>query len=925
MRRNTTAEVFLDAGARALCSTDASNYRVSPALVVAPRTADDVTGILAACCDAGAPVTMRGGGTSVAGNAIGPGVLVDTARHLNAILDVDVAARSAVVQPGVILGVLNGALAPHRLRVGPDPSSADRCTIGGMIGNNACGARSLRWGTTARAVLHLDVACHDGRRLSIGATPQPGGDDPVLRRLASFTDRREELIRAELQPWPRRVSGYALDHLLPEHGPNLAAALVGSEGTCAVVLEATLALVPEPGARALLVLGFPDDVAAAEAVPPLLEADPLTAEGISETLFSAAERRRLGDALPGGSAWLLVEADGIGHAEVSDHVRRLAAIGGRLGTTRVIEDRAAQASIWQVRQEAAGRATRLGRGAEAWPGLEDAAVPPDRLAGYLAEFHSLMSDHGLRGATFGHFGEGCVHVRIGFDLATSPGVSRFRAFMEEAADLVAAHGGSISGEHGDGRARSALLDRMFSPEMLEAFSEFKSIWDPHGRLNPGILVNPLPIDADLAPAAPTVLELDPVLAFGNDGGDFRRAVERCVGVGACVSRTANLLMCPSYQATGREPDSTRGRARLLQEMVAGDLAAEGWRSDAVHSALDGCLACKGCRTECPTGVDMAAYKAEFLAHRYRRRLRPRSHYSLGRLPSWLHLAAAAPRLAGWMMRRTPRLVGAAGGFATDRLLPFPARRTFTKTFRPTPVEQAERRVVLWPDTFNDHLSPEVLEAAEHVLAAAGFAVRLPPGRVCCGLTMITTGQLGAARRTLMRTLRALDESDDPVLVLEPSCAAALRTDLPELLPDHPGARLLAGRIATFAEILEGVAFDLPPTSPEPPIVQPHCHQQAILGIEADRELLRRAGFQEPEFVTGCCGLAGGFGLEPGHRDISDAVAGLHLLPALEGASSSSPVLADGFSCRTQIGWLTGRRALHLAEVLAARIDAAPRP
>lgn len=915
----TTAEIFGDPGTLALYSSDASNYRVLPTLVAAPRTATDLTGILAICHDVRMPVTLRGGGTSVAGNACGPGVVIDTSRHLTAILDLDAEGRQVTVEPGAICESINRVLAHHGLRLGPDPSSGDRCTIGGMIGNNACGSRSVRWGTTAEAVRALDLALADGRNLEVSSQPFSAQSDPILTQIARLVDRHGAQIRNELPEWSRRVSGYALDYLLPERGANLAAALVGSEGTCAVVRAATLELVPIPPECTLLVLGFPDDVAAARAVPSLLTEQPLTVEGISAGLFTPDERQKMAQLLPDGSAWLLVEAEGPTPSAARRHAERLAAAAAEFGSGLIVDDPAARAALWKLRQEGAGRATRLPNGSEAWPGLEDAVVPPDQLADYLTRFHQLMATHGLEGSTFGHFGEGCLHVRIGFDLASTAGVERFGRFMHEAADLIVRHHGSISGEHGDGRARSALLERMYSPAMLAAFREFKAIWDPHSLLNPGILVDPAPMDAGLRQAAPTGIELQTFLEFGKSDGNFRNAVQRCVGVGACVSRTYNTLMCPSYQATGIERDSTRGRSRVLQEMIAGDLAHEGWRSSAVREALDMCLACKGCLSDCPTGVDMAAYKAEFLSHHYQGRLRPRSHYSVGRLPTWLRVGARAPRLVNVLMRHAPRLVGTIAGILTDRPIPALAPIPFARSHRKTSAPPATAGIVLWPDTFNNHFTPAVLDAGVSVLEANGMSVRLPGGPVCCALTRITTGQLDGARRVLRRALRFLDDETDPVVVLEPSCAAALRHDLPRILPDDPKAHRLAARIATLAEVLDATGFK-PAGPPLPnPLVQPHCHQQAVLGTDPDRRILELTGADDPEMLIGCCGLAGNFGIEPNHREVADAVAALHLLPALERAGLDTPVLADGFSCRTQIAWLTGRRAMHLAEVLAERL------
>jgi FAD/FMN-containing dehydrogenase/Fe-S oxidoreductase len=949
LRRLLGGDLRADIGTRALYSSDASNYRVVPRLVAAPRTAEQLAEVVGLAAEARLSVTMRGAGTSVAGNAIGPGLIIDTSRHLTAIRSFDPAARTATVEPGVVLDDLNAAVAPHGLRVGPDPSTHDRCTVGGMVGNDACGSHSIAWGTTAANTVALDVIRSDGSRLAIGSRDGPGLPGPLDRALHAIVDTDGDLIRRELPYWPRRVSGYGLDRLLPERGFDVAGSLVGTEGTCVVVSSATLRLVAAPPARCLLVLGYPDDIAAASAVMELLPAGPATVEGMTGRIVRLARDRRGVELLPDGDAWLFVEAIGESASAARDHAATLAsaaglAIGG--AHARVHADPAAMTALWRMREDGAGRATRLADGSPAWPGLEDATVPPANLAAYLADFHGLLAAHGLRGTTYGHFGEGCVHVRIGFDFAPPAGVERFEAFMSDAADLIVAHRGSLSGEHGDGRARSALLGRMFSPRMLALFARYRAIWDPAGILNPGVIVDPAPIDRDLRPAAPTLVDLRPVHALPADHGDLRLAVGRCVGVGKCVSRSSGALMCPSFRATGEEKDSTRGRARALQEMLAGSLAPEGRRSREVLEALDLCLSCRGCVSDCPTAVDMARYKSEFLHHHYAGRVRPRAHYSLGRLPTWLRLTRRIPRLVN-LVTHGPvisQVFAFAAGISPDRTIPLLPRRTLLRSLdgrtprgRPVapgveapatgasatgPGAAASRgRIVLWPDTFTNHLAPEVGLAALDVLAAAGFDVVVPREPVCCGLTWITTGQLDAARRVGRRSLAAAElAGDDPVVVLEPSCATVLRSDLPDLLPDDPRAARLSARVRTFAEVLDGIDLPLASDRVVRAVVQPHCHQQAVLGTEADRRLLARAGIEIAEVAGGCCGLAGDFGSVRGHEAISRAVAEQHLIPVLERADDSTLVIADGFSCRTQVSFVSDRRARHLAEVLAAGIE-----
>ncbi len=907
LRAAVRGEVGADPATRALYATDASNYRVPPRAVVAPRCVDDVSAVMAICREQGVPLTARGAGTSIAGNAIGPGVILDFSRHLNAVLDLDPANRLARVQPGVVLDALQAAAAPHGLRFGPDPSSHSRATLGGMIGNNACGTHSVAWGTTAGNVEELVVLLPEGARLVAGSGQLPAG-------VAALEREYRGLIRTALPHWPRRGSGYALAHLLPEHGSQLARALVGTEGTCAVLLEATVRLIAPPPAVALLVLGFPDTPAAADAVPELLAHHPLAVEAMEAALIEALRaRRRTLAQLPEGAAWLLVEfgADHPGEAEAS--ARAVAAQAGR--PHLVVVDPAHRAALWRIREAGAGLLTRPSDGVQGWPGWEDATVPPDRLGGYLRGFADLLTEHGRRGSVYGHFGEGCVHLRLDADLLTAPGRRDFRRLLEQAADLVVAHGGSLCGEHGDGRARGELLDRMYPPEVLELFARFKGIFDPNRLLNPGVLVDPRPLDADLRPGRER--EVPVSLALARDGGSLAAATRRCVGIGACRALDGPGVMCPSFQVTRDEKHSTRGRAHLLAEMLAGDLITGGWRSPEVHEALDLCLACKACVSDCPVNVDMASYKAEFLHQHYRRRLRPRWHYALGGLPLAAHLAGLAPAAANWAAPLLARL----GGVSTARPLPRFAR------YRPPvlPAGPALRgAVLLWPDCFTRSFDPHVIHAAARVLTAAGFAVRLPRGTVCCGLTWFATGQFGIARLVLRRTLRLLRTataarvpvSGLPVVGLEPSCVAMLRGDLTELLPDDPAASALAGQTWTLAELLAQRAADWqPPRRAADAVQQVHCHQHAILGHDADDSLLRAAGIRVRR-ASGCCGLAGSFGYQRGHEELSAALARRSLVPALQ-AAPEALVLADGFSCRLQIAQTTGRRAVHLAELLDA--------
>ena len=925
------AEVDTSVRRRAEYSTDASLYRVAPELVAFPRDPGEVEAVVGTCLELGVPLTARGAGTSIAGNAVGVGVVMDLARHLGRVLALDPEAATATVEPGVVLDDLQAAARPHGLRFGPDPSTHSRCTLGGMIGNNACGSRALAYGRTADNVLELEVVCGTGGRLRAGpggVGRVPGLEEAVRANLAP--------IRAQFGRFARQGSGYALEHLLPERGGDLARALVGSEGTLAVVVAATVRLVPAPAAAVLVVLGYPDMAAAADAVGTVLPRRPVALEGIDARIVDEVRRRgRAVPELPRGRGWLLAELAGATAAEAEAAAGRLVAASSADALAgRVLADPAEAAAIWRIREDGAGFGGRSPAGAPAWSGWEDAAVPPERLGAYLRDFEALLADHGLGGIPYGHFGDGCLHVRIDFPFDRPGGQAVYRSFVERAADLVAEHGGSMSGEHGDGRARSELLPRMYGPAAIDAMAAVKAVLDPRDLLNPGVLVRPRPFDADLRRtlARPVTGRLG--FRYPEDGGDLTSAVHRCTGIGRCVADSSRDggVMCPSWLATRDEKDTTRGRSRVLQEAVNGTLV-RGLASPEVREALDLCLACKGCLSDCPAGVDMATYKAEVLHQTYRGRRRPAAHYSLGWLPRWASVAARAPRLANLLLA-TPPLAAVArrlGGIDPRRPLPRFATGTLRAWWRRRPVDgPTERlRVLLWPDTFTDHFAPAVGQAAVRVLEAAGYRVDLPDEPLCCGLTWISTGQLDTARRVLRRTvdrIAALLQQDhggsgggaapsgpgawqpDPPMAgppegkpggraelagsavhsllvgLEPSCLAVLRHDALALLgADDPAAAAVARAASTLAEVLAATPGWAPPDLAGVALVaQPHCHQHAVLGWEADRDLLARAG-AEVTAVGGCCGLAGNFGAERGHYDVSVAVAGTALLPAVRAA------------------------------------------
>ncbi len=930
LRSRGVSDVDDSALTRSLYAADASLYRVVPQVVVRPRHVEEIDAALDAARATGVPLTMRGAGTSIAGNAVGPGIVLDTAKHLTRVLALDPEARTATVEPGVVHARLQAQARGHGLRFGPDPSTHTRCTVGGMIGNNACGSRALGYGRTSDNVVGLDLLTGTGERVRTG----PGlerGTSRVEQDLAAIVDAELAHVRQRFGTFSRQVSGYALEQLLPENGRRLDRLVAGSEGTLALVREACVSLVRDHPERLLLVLGYASMAEAADAVPALLEVgarraagvgddDParlVACEGLDSRIVDLVRARKAGvPALPAGAGWLFAEVAGDGAADLVDRLRERAGAWGH----RLVTDARESAALWSIREDGAGLAARsLTRPAHA--GWEDAAVPPEHLGAWLRDFDALLAEHGLDGVPYGHFGDGCVHVRI--DFTFDDGGARFRDFLTASATALAGYGGSLSGEHGDGRARSALLPLMYDQRSLDLFAAVKHACDPDDLLNPGVLVDPRPVEADLRPARPRT-RVNPGLRLLHDGGDLAAAAHRCTGVGKCVAASTSGVMCPSYQATRDEKDSTRGRARVLQEALdAGPGTVLGGVADpAVHEALDLCLSCKGCASDCPTGVDMATYKSEVLHQTYAGRRRPLTHYTLGRLPTWLRLAAPAAPLLNRLTRWAPtaRLATLGAGVDPRRLLPTIAPRSLRRTARAMPARTGTPDVWIWADSFTDGLSPHTAEATIALLGAAGLRAEVIGDQACCALTWVTTGQLDQARRIIGRTVDTLAgyvATGVPVVGLEPSCLATLRSDAVELTDDPRAAEVAAG-MRTLAELLAELAeqgrWSPPDLSGLEVLVQPHCHQASILGFEADRALLERAGALVT-VVAGCCGLAGNFGMEKGHYETSVAVAETHLLPAVR-ARGEAVVLADGVSCRVQLADLEDLRALHLAELLA---------
>jgi FAD/FMN-containing dehydrogenase/Fe-S oxidoreductase len=898
---------------RALYSSDASLNRVVPQAVARPRKIEELAAVMDAARVVGMPVTMRGAGTSCAGNAVGPGLILDTSRHLNAIVEIDPEAGTAHIEPGVVQSSLQAAAAPYGLRFGPDPSTHNRCTIGGMIGNNACGPRAMGYGKTADNVLALEVITGSGEQISLHEAAPNHDHHGSLAALKSVVQANLQTIRTEFGRFGRQVSGYSLEHLLPENGFNVQRFLAGSEGTLAVIIGATVRLVADAPYKIMIALGYPTMADAADTAPLIVDHHPIACEGLDRRIVDVVRRNR-GDAavppLPRGDGWMFIELVDDDVAELRVRADALVAAAGATDGF-VVTDPAQAMALWKIREDGAGLAS-ISLARPAYPGWEDAAVPVQHLGSYLRDFDRLLDDHVLNGVPYGHFGDGCVHVRIDFPLTTAAGTRRYRAFVAEAAELVAGYGGSLSGEHGDGRARSELLPAMYSAAALEIFGQVKAVFDPNNLLNPGVLVDPRPVTADLRA---------PLLVGRID--DFAQAVHRCSGVGKCLANTTAGLgvMCPSYQATREEKDSTRGRARVLQEMINGEVVQRSWKSPEVHQALDLCLSCKGCARDCPTGIDMAAYKAQVLDHTYRGKIRPRSHYALGWLPRWGRLITRARLLARLInfSTATPgvrRLVRWAAG--VDQRRPLPRFTSVAAHSRVMAPESSGSPVIIWVDSFSDYFTGEGIEAAASVLVAAGYAPQVLKQSACCGLTWISTGQLDGARRQLraaLDVLHPLVATGTPVVGLEPSCLAVWRSDAAELLADDSRVADIAAGIFTLAELLGRTPEWTPPDLSELElVVQPHCHHASVIGWQADATLLAATGATVTT-VGGCCGLAGNFGVEKGHYEVSVKVAEHDLLPAVA-AHPDAIVLADGFSCRTQLAQLAGRKAMTLAELLA---------
>ena len=941
LRRELRGEVRFDSGSRSLYATDGSNYRQVPIGVVLPRDIDDVLATISISRKYGAPILCRGGGTSLAGQCCNVAVVLDFSKYMAEILEIDPVRRIARVQPGVILDHLRNAAEKHHLTFGPDPASHSRCTIGGMIGNNSCGVHSVMAGKTDDNIEELEILTYDGLRMKVGQTSDEelnqiisagGRRAEIYAGLRKVADKFGDLVRHRYPNIPRRVSGYNLNYLLPENGFHVARALVGSEGTCVTVLEAVCQLVESPPARVLLVIAWRDIFEAADHVPEVMSYGPIGLEGVDEILVEHTKRKGINSEgvslLPLGGSWLLAEFGGSTVAEAEAKAQGLADFLNHSASPpnmRLFTDKQQVKRVWEIRESSLGVLSQVPGEPLTWEGWEDSAVAQEKLGGYLRELRKLLNAHGLKTSLYGHFGHACVHNRINFDLQSESGIARFRKFMEEAADLVVSYGGSLSGEHGDGQARAELLERMFGPELVQAFREFKAIWDPEWKMNPGKVVEPYRLDENLRLGTDyRPWEPQTHFQFTDDRNSLAHATLRCVGVGKCRQYEGGL-MCPSFRVTREEEHSTRGRAHMLWEMLKGDTIQGGWQNEDVKHALDLCLSCKGCKSDCPVAVDVATYKAEFLSHYYEGRARPRSAYAFANIDIWARVASHAPWLVN-LATQTPVLRNISKllvGVPSGRKIPAFARETFQDWFarrRPSqsPLDP-QRKVILWPDTFNNYFHQETAGAAVEVFEAAGFSVQLPSQPLCCGRPLYDFGMLERAKRLLRRILDVLATeiaSGIPMVVLEPSCASVFRDELINLLPDDGRAHKLSRQTFLLSEFLEKVApeFRLPKLERKA-LLHGHCHHKSLMKMADEESVLRKMGLDIFQPAPGCCGMAGSFGFEKDKYQVSLAIGELELLPAVRKAAAECLIIADGFSCREQISQRTGRDTLHLAQVI----------
>jgi FAD/FMN-containing dehydrogenase/Fe-S oxidoreductase len=935
-----TGEVRFDNGSRALYATDASNYRQVPIGVILPRNKEDVILAVAVCNKFQVPITGRGGGTSLAGQGCNVAVIIDMSKYMNKVISIDPHRKLARIQPGIILDDLRNAAEQYHLTFGPDPATHRHCTLGGMIGNNSCGVHSVMAGRTADNIEELEILTYDGLQMTVGKTPEAnlekiiaggGRKGAIYLNLKELRDNYTEQVRNRYPKIPRRVSGYNLDELLPENCFNVARALVGSESTCVIVLEATVNLVESPPGRSLVVLGYPDIFTAADHVPEIMKFKPVGLEGVDDHLVKDMIKKGLHTDdlpfLPEGKGWLMVEFGGRDKEDSDRNACKLieAIKAGKQGPTYKLYDNPEdELKLWEIRESGLGATARIPGQPDTWEGWEDSAVPPEKEGKYLRELKKLFDKYGYAGALYGHFGQGCIHTRITFDLVSAEGIKKYRSFMDEATSLVVSYGGSLSGEHGDGQSRAEFLPKMYGPELIKAFNEFKYIWDPDWKMNPGKIVRPYKIDENLRLGKDyRPWEPETQFKYPGDKGSFSRAVLRCVGVGKCRNMDVRETetMCPSFRVTREEKHSTRGRARLLFEMLRGD-ELNGWKDENVKEALDLCLACKGCKNDCPVSVDMATYKAEFLSHYYKGKIRPRQAYAFGLIFRWSRLATHIPWLVNFVTQTAilSNFAKMAAGIAPQRQIPRFANQNFKDWFKNRKVVNAgKEKVILWADTFNNYFHPQIAEAAVAVLEDAGYQVLVLQENVCCGRPLYDYGMLDLAKIKLEEILKAMRpylSEGIPVVGLEPSCTAVFRDELLQLFPTLEDAKRLNKSVFTLGEFLEKIVKDYQvPKLDAKVLIQAHCHHKSVMKISSEQVILKKMGTEAEIIPSGCCGMAGAFGFEKEHYEVSMACGEEKLFPRVRNAGKETLIVADGFSCRTQIEQGSERKAFHLAEIL----------
>jgi Fe-S oxidoreductase/FAD/FMN-containing dehydrogenase len=815
-----------------------------------------------------------------------------------------------------------------------------------MIGNNSCGTHSLLAGKTVDNVIELRILLYDGTQMTVGSISGEGDLDSIIaqggRRGAIYSKLRNirnqyaGLIRAKYPKIPRRVSGYNLDQLLPESGFNVAKSLVGTEGTCMIVLEAKLRLIQSPQHRSLVCLGYRDTFSAADHVPEILPLKPIGLEGFEGSIVDGLRKKKAShlELIPEGRGFLLVEFGSNDPSEADEAARRLIEQVKQSSDppNMRLYTKAEARHVWKLR-EAGPRAAAAAPGSPPeWEGWDDAAVPPEKLGNYLRDIRKLLDEYHYHTSFYGHFGHGCIHMRVSFDLQSENGIRNYMEFVERAADLVVSYGGSLSGEHGDGQSRAALLPKMFGPELIKAFGEFKSAWDPDNKMNPNKVVNAylptenLRLGADYKPNDPNTY-----FKFPDDDGSFAKATLRCIGLGECRKHDSGT-MCPSYMVTLEEEHSTRGRAHMLFEVLQGEVVRDGWKDEHVKKALDLCLACKACKSECPTNVDVATYKAEFLAHYYEDKSRPLHAYAFGMIDRWAALGSKVPWLANFFSSAPGfrHLLQGVLHLAPQRRMPQLAGSTFQSWARKNRVpalrgasgsatSSGKSDVILWADTFNNYFHPETSRAALEVLRGAGFNVIVPQIHLCCGRPLYDFGLLDRAKQYLERILSVLTAqitAGIPLVVLEPSCASVFRDELRNLFPLDLRAAKLRSQTFLLSEFLEHHAPGYtPPQLPGKVLLHGHCHHKSLMGLGDEESLFKKMGADLQSVDSGCCGMAGPFGFEKGKYEVSQAVGERVLLPAVRNTAENTLIVSDGFSCREQILQSTGRRAIHLAEAL----------